>query len=121
MKISATLERHYVLPCCMLLLNLCNEVIAYKAKLIHDGLLRTFFIMGMVLFGASLVAFAVAPGIIWAVQTLRRTSRSTGGGVGEMLFLAGLGFVVFWLYYRNYIYGTDSILPAVWHNSPLKH
>ncbi len=121
MKISATLERYYVLPCCLLLLNLCNEIISYKAKLINDGLLRTFFIMGMVLFGASLVTFAVAPGLIWIVQSLRKTSRSAGGGVGEVLFLAGLGLGIFWLYYRNYILGTQSILPSDWHNPLLKH
>jgi hypothetical protein len=116
MKASAALERHYVLPCCLLLLNLCNEIVSYKARLIHDGFLRTLFIMGMVLFGASLVAFAVAPGIIWLVQLLRRTSRTTAGGPGEVLFLGALGALVFWLYYRNYILGTESLLPAAWHN-----
>ena len=119
MKASVSLERHYVLPCCLLLLNLCNEVISYKAKLIHDDLLRTLFIMGMVLFGASLVAFAVAPGIIWSVQSLRRTSRSTAGGMGEVFFLLGLGGLIFWLYYRNYVIGTQAIVPAMWHNPPL--
>ena len=112
MKTSAALARYYVLPCCLLLLNLCNEVIAYKARLIADDFLRTLFIMGMVLFGSSLVAFAVAPGIVWAVQALRRTSRSTGGGVGEVLFLTALGALIFWLYYRNYVHGTEAILPA---------
>ncbi|MEJ1973366.1 MAG: hypothetical protein WDM96_13160 [Lacunisphaera sp.] len=86
MKASATLERYYVLPCCLLLLNLCNEIISYKAKLIHDDFLRTLFIMAMVLFGSALVAFAVAPGIVWTVQSLRRTSRSTAGGFGESFF-----------------------------------
>lgn len=116
MKVRATLERYYVLPCCLLLLNLCNEIIAYKAKLIGDDFLRTLFIMGMVLFGASLVAFAVAPGIVWAVQSLRRTSRSTAGSLGELAFLFGLGGLIFWLYYRNYIHGTDAILPPPWRN-----
>lgn len=118
MKASAALERYYVLPCCLLLLNLCNEIIAYKARLIHDDFLRTLFIMAMVLFGASLVAFAVAPGIVWSVQSLRRTSRSTGGGLGEVGFLLGLGALIFWLYYRNYIIGTQAILPDIWHNHP---
>ena len=121
MKISATLERYYVLPCCLLLLNLCNEIISYKAKLIQDGLLRTLFIMGMVLFGASLVAFAVAPGIIWLVHSLRRTVRTAGGGLGEVVFLSGLGVCIFWLYYRNYVFGTQAILPSDWHNPLLKH
>jgi hypothetical protein len=121
MRTSATLERYYVLPCCLLLLNLCNEVIAYKARLIDNGLLRTLFIMGMVLFGSSLVAFAVAPGLIWAVQSLRRTSRSTAGQLGEGGFLIGLGVLIFWLYYRNYLMGTASILPAAWRNGAFPH
>ncbi len=120
MKASATLERYYVLPCCLLLLNLGNEIISYKARLIDDPLLRTLFIMGMVLFGASLVAFAVAPGLIWLVQSLRRTSRSAAGSLGELMFLFGLGGLIFWLYYRNYVHGTGTILPAVWRN-PLIH
>jgi drug/metabolite transporter (DMT)-like permease len=120
MKASAALEKYYVLPCCLLLLNLCNEIIAYKARLIGDDLLRTLVIMGMVLGGASLVAFAVAPGFVWTVQALRRTSRSAGGGVGEVAFLFALGGVIFWLYYRNYILGTASILPPAWRN-PLIH
>ena len=120
MKTKATLERYYVLPCCLLLLTLCNDIIAYKAKLIHDGLLRIFFIMGMVLFGSSLVAFAIAPGIIWIVHSLRKTSRSTAGGVGEAMFLIGLGALIYWLYYRNYLLGTGAILPEMWRN-PVVH
>ena len=120
MKTTATLERYYVLPCCLLLLNLCNEIIAYKARLIDDGLLRTLFIMGMVLFGSSVVAFAIAPGLIWIVQSLRRTTRTNAGQAGEAAFLIGLGVVVFWLYYRNYLMGTEHILPAMWRN-PLIH
>lgn len=116
MKASAALEKYYVLPCCLLLLNLANEIIAYKAKLIEDGLLRTLFIMGMVLFGASVVAFAIAPAVVWCVQSLRRTSRSAGGGVGELAFLVVLGAAIFWLYYRNYLIGTEAILPSAWLN-----
>jgi hypothetical protein len=117
MKASVALERHYVLPCCLLLLNLCNEVIAYKARLIGDDFLRTLFIMSMVLFGASLVAFAVAPGIIWVVQSLRRSSRTAAGRLGDIVFLFALGGLIFWLYYRNYIHGTDAILPPAWRNT----
>ena len=31
MKAHVALERYFVLPCCLLLLNLCNEIAAYKA------------------------------------------------------------------------------------------
>jgi hypothetical protein len=116
MKSAVALERYYVLPCCLLLLNLCNEIIAYKGRMITDGLLRTLFIMGMVLFGGSVVAFAIAPGIGWVVQSLRKTSRSSAGGVGDVIFLFILGGLVFWLYYRNYILGTEFIVPEFMQN-----
>ena len=119
MKTSAALERYYVLPCCLLLLNLCNAIVSYKAQLIHDGLLRTLFVMGMVLFGSSLVAFAVSPGLTWLVQSMRQTSRSAAGKAGEVLFLVVLGFGVFWLYYRANLIGTGAILPEGWRNGPL--
>ncbi len=121
MKATAALEKYYVLPCCLLLLNLCNEIIAYKAKLIGDDLLRTLFIMGLVLFGASVVTFAVAPGLIWTVQSLRRTSRTAAGGFGEVAFLFALGGVIFWLYYRNYVLGTQAILLPAWRNPLIHH
>ena len=120
MKNKNVVRNYYVLPCCLLLLNLGNEIIAYKARLIDDGFLRTLFIMGMVLFGSSVVAFAIAPGLVWTVQSLRRTSRSEAGRMGEAAFLIGLGVAIFWLYYRNYLMGTEHILPAAWRN-PLIH
>lgn len=116
MKANAPLERYYVLPACLLLLNLCNEIIVYKSRLIGDNLLRTFFIMGLVLFGASVMAYAVAPGIIWGVQSMRRTSRTHGGGLGEALALLLLGTLIFWLYYRVYVLGVEFVLLAEWRN-----
>lgn len=120
MKSTHLVRNYYVLPCCLLLLNLCIEIVSYKARMIDDVLLRTAAIMGMVLFGGSLVAFIVAPAISALVGTLHRSSRQTWGGLGELLFLLVLGLVVFWLYYRIYILGPESLLPAAWHNPPLK-
>ena len=116
MKSSNVVRNYYVLPCCLLLLNLCVELVSYKAKMIHDVLLRTAAIMGMVLFGASLVSFVVAPAISALVGTLHRSSRERAGGAGEILFLVMLGIAVFWLYYRIYIVGPESVLPIGWQN-----
>jgi hypothetical protein len=118
MKSSQLVRNYYVLPCCLLLLNLCIELTSYKAKMIDDVLLRTGAIMGMVLFGGSLVAFLVAPAISLFVGTLHRSSRQNWGGLGELFFLLALGVLVFWLYYRIYILGPESVLPAHWHNPP---
>lgn len=116
MKSRQLLRNYYVLPCCLLLLNLCVELVSYKAKMIADELVRTAAIMGMVLFGSSLVAFLVAPGISALVTGLHHRTRRSWGVLGELLFLLALGSGVFWLYFRIYIVGPESVLPAAWHN-----
>ena len=116
MKSTRVVRNYYVLPCCLLLLNLCVEMVSYKAKVLGDPFLRTGAIMGMVLFGGSLVGFVVAPLIGKLVGGMYRGSRQGGGELGEIFFLLLLGAAVFWLYYRIYILGPESVLPAEWHN-----
>jgi hypothetical protein len=36
--------------------------------------------------------------------------------VGELAFLVVLGLATFWLYSRNYLIGTEAILPTAWRN-----
>jgi hypothetical protein len=116
MKSAQAVRNYYVLPCCLLLLNLCVEMVSYKARMIDSTWLRTGTIMAMVLFGASLVSFVVAPAITVLVGGLHRSSRVRAGRSGEVTFLIVLGVVVFWLYYRVYIVGPESVLPAEWRN-----
>jgi hypothetical protein len=115
-KTDKVVRNYYVLPCCLLLLNLGNMVITYKAGTISDVLERTCFVIGMVLVGSSVVAFVVAPAIEALVRTLHRTSRQGGGRLGEMLFLAALGMGIFLLYYVATIHGAQALLPAEWRN-----
>jgi cytochrome bd-type quinol oxidase subunit 2 len=116
MKTDNVVRNYYVLPCCLLLLNLCVELVSYKARMIDDELIRTAAIMAMVLFGGSFVAFLMAPAISLMVGGLHRSSRQNAGGLGELFFLLLLGVAVFWLYYRIYIIGPESVLPREWHN-----
>ncbi len=116
MNSTRVVRIYYVLPCCLLLLNLCVEIVDYKAKAFGDPLLRTAAIMGMVLFGGSLVAFLVSPALEAIIRLLHAHSRRSAGAMGELLFLAGLGLFIFWLYYRVYNLGPQSILPAEWRN-----
>src|SRR5437764_8097788 len=99
MKATNLVRNYFIFPCCLLLLNLCIELVSYKAKMIDDVMLRTAAIMAMVLFGGSLVAFVVAPAIGLVVESLHRGSRQQWGWLGEIGFLVVLGLVVFWLYY----------------------
>jgi hypothetical protein len=116
MKGQQAVRNYYVLPCCLLLLNICVELVSYKAKMIDDALVRTAAIMAMVLFGGALVGFVAAPAIAAIVGSMHRTSRANFGGLGEVLFLLVLGILVFWLYYRVYILGPESVLPVEWYN-----
>ena len=114
------IRNFYVLPCCLLLLNLCNQLASYKARLIDDAFLRTAAIMGMVLFGGSLIGVVAEPVIGSLVGSLHSGTRRRWGELGEIFFLLGLGVVVFWLYYRVDVYGAGSILPSAWRN-PVHH
>ena len=116
MKKNSVIRNYFVLPCCLLLLNLCVGLVGYKAKMIDDPLLQTGTVMAMVLFGGSLVGFVLAPMIEAMVTSLERTSRRGMGALGEVIFLFVLGAIVFWLYYRMYILGPESLLPDAWLN-----
>ena len=119
--VKNTIRNFYVLPCCLLLLNLCNQLVSYKAKLIDDALLRTAAVIGMVLFGGTLVGLVAEPLIGTLVGSLHQGTRARWGQLGEILFLVGLGVIVFWLYYRVDVYGAGSILPPAWRNPRLHH
>ena len=110
------IRNYFVLPCCLLLLNLCVGLVGYKAKMIEDPMLQTAAVMGMVLFGGSLVGFVMAPAIGTMVGTLHRTSQRGMGTLGGLLFLGALGVITFWLYYRMYIMGPQYLLPREWRN-----
>ena len=113
---NQAVHHYYILPCCLLLLNLVNAVISYKAGLIADPVLRTSAVMLLVLFGSSLTAFVVAPGLAAAVRWLHQSTRRKAGGLGEVLFFLALGVFVFWLYYRLTLHGTAAIVPPAWRN-----
>jgi hypothetical protein len=116
MKKNTLVRNYFVLPCCLLLLNLCIGLVGYKARMIQDPLVQTAAVIAMVLFGSSMVAFVLAPSIETLVGTLRRGSRKGLGELGEAAFLVGLGVLVFWLYYRMYILGPEYLLPREWRN-----
>lgn len=115
-KTTAVLKNYYVLPCCLLLLNLVNSLVGYKAEMIAEPWLRTLTVIFLVICGSSLVAFVVAPAIGMAVNSLQRGSRQGGGKLGETVFLLVLGAGVFWCYYQLCNHGPAALLPASWRN-----
>ena len=119
MKKDAVVKNYFILPCLLLVLNLVNGVINYKSGLIDDPYLRTATVIALVLCGGSVTAFLLSPALESLVRMLHRTSRSGAGGLGEAVFLLGLGALVFWLYYRATTGGTASLLPPEWRNPPI--
>jgi hypothetical protein len=111
MSRDSIVRNYFVLPCCILLLNLCVGLVSYKFKMIDDPLEQTAAVIGMVLFGGSMVGAVMAPAIDAVIANLQRKSRQRFGGLGEILFLVALGAFVFWLYYRMYILGPEYLLP----------
>ncbi len=119
MKNPRIVRNYFILPSCLLLLNLVNSIVSYKAAMIYDHVVRVAVIMALVLFGSSVVAFLVAPAIEGVVGRLHRTSRQSAGIFGEVIFMGVLALVIFWLYYQVYIHGPASILPDEWANPKL--
>ncbi len=115
-KKTNVVKNYYILPCCLLLLNVCNSLVSYKADMIGDPVLRVFAIIFMVLVGSSLVAYVFAPAIEGVVRSLYRSSGKSGGGLGQGVFLVVLGITVFFLYYQLYIHGPESLLPVLLRN-----
>ena len=116
MRKHDVVRNYFILPCCVLLLNLFAGIVSYKARGIADPLVQTAVVMLMVLFGGSLIGFLVAPLIQFVVGIVHRRSKRRFGALGEVAFLLALLAFVFWLYYRMYIMGPEYLLPADWRN-----
>jgi len=115
-KKTNVVRNYFILPCCLLLLNVCNSLVSYKAGMIADPFLRTLAIIFFILIGSSAVAFLLAPAIEALVRTLHRTSQRGAGELGRVAFLVLLGVGVFYLYYQLYIHGPEAILPQIFRN-----
>ena len=115
-KKNNLVRNYFILPCCLLLLNVCNGLVSYKAGVIEDPFLRTLAVIFFILIGSSLVAFVVSPAIEALVRTLQRTSQKGAGELGRVAFLVLLGLGVFYLYYQLNIHGPQSLLPLAWRN-----
>lgn len=109
-------RNYFILPSCLLLLNLVNSIISYKSAMIYDPVVRVGVVILMILIGSSIVAYLVAPGIQAVVSRMHRTSKQSAGVFGEVMFMCVLAIAIFWLYYQVYIHGPASILPREWAN-----
>ncbi|MBN1672481.1 MAG: hypothetical protein JXR37_15680 [Kiritimatiellae bacterium] len=110
------MRKYIILPSCLLVLNVVQEVVVYKAALIRHAHLRVLFLVFMFALGFTFVGFVVYPLIERSLRNLHRSSKSVAGRIGEVLFLAMLCAGLYFLYYQIYIHGPHTLLPRPWRN-----
>jgi hypothetical protein len=99
-----------------LILNIVEEVFTYKAQVIENNYLRTAVVMGLFLVGFGLVALLLSPLISRWLQAAYFSGRKRAGYLGEFVVLGIVYAGLFFVYYRIYVHGVESILPDALQN-----
>ncbi len=111
-----TIRKYIILPCCLLAINIFEEVLFYKAQMVGNPYWRTALIIGVFFVIVSIGAFILAPFTEALLQHIYKTSKKEAGLIGETLFLLAVASAFYFLYYMVYIHGPESLLPPAWHN-----
>ena len=114
-----TKTRNYIiLPACLLLLNAVEEVVVYKVQQYPEAA-KNPYILTLVLIllfalGFFLVGDMLVPYIKSLFEGIHKRSRKHGGDLGIIIFYALLGTFIFFIYFRIYTMGPETILPPAW-------
>lgn len=112
-------RKYIVLPTCLLMLNVIEEVLVYKTELIDNDYIRTGVLLSLFLFGFSMVSFVVSPLAENWLQRAYFAGRRIAGIFGILCIITGILIGVYFSYYTIYTHGPKSLLPTVLHN-PVK-
>lgn len=113
---TQTLRKWIIFPCCLLIFGLVEELLYYKLELIANRHVRVGVMMFLYVAGISLVAFVITPAIEKIVLKFYMGTKHGFGWVGEILFVAILLLLTYFLWYQLFIYGPEVLLPNDWHN-----
>jgi len=113
------IRRYVILPTCLLVLNVVEEVVCYKAQVIGNPYLRAGILMLMFFCGFGLVGLVFAPLLTRSLEQVYFGGRKHGGYLGELIVLAALYGGLFYVYYLMYgaPSGVENLLPIAWHNT----
>ena len=111
------LSKYFVFPITYLILELVEDVLIYKSELVGNHWTQAVVVMGVLVFGISLVAFALVPFFQGGLESLRK-SHKKHGPLGEFLFTASVLLAIYLLYYIKVSHGgnIESLLPDFFHN-----
>jgi hypothetical protein len=116
-KSRRNIRKYLILPTCMLVLNIVEEVFCYKSQMISNLYLRTALLMVMFLCGFGLVWLVIAPIVSRSLEVAYFGGKKHGDARG-ILVLAVVYGVLFYAYYLLYSApgGAANLLPAAWRN-----
>ena len=111
------IAKYFVFPITYLILELVEDVLIYKTASMDAGYPRTFTVIGILVFGISIVAFALVPFFQGGLESLRK-SHKKHGPLGEVLFIASVLLAIFYLYHvkSNDPEGIEALLPKIVQN-----
>lgn len=108
------IKKYFVLPVCILVINIVEEILVYKSNFIADDYLRTAFILLLFIVGIAGVSFLVSPLIVKLLSSVYFKGRKHAGYAGELIILAVTLGGLYYLYFLIYIYGPEYLLPSAW-------
>ena len=111
------INKFFVLPVCLLLLNAVEEVLVYKSDFITNDYLRTAYILSLFIVGIACISFLFSPLLVKFLSSAYFGGRKHAGYLGEFLILGITLGVLYYIYYRLYVYGEGSakyLLPPSW-------
>jgi uncharacterized BrkB/YihY/UPF0761 family membrane protein len=118
MRMKKKYRNYIILPACLLLLNAMEEVIVYKVQscpeIAKNAYLLTFVLLLIFSIGFSLVGDMLAPYITKLFENMHKGSHKHGGSIGILLFYTFLGCLLFFIYFRIYTMGPETVLPLSW-------
>ncbi len=111
-------KNYVILPVCLLLLNAIEEVIIYKAQgspaIAKNAYILTAAIILLFILGFSFVGDMLAPYIKTLFEATHKRTHQHSGKIGLMVFYVALGLFIFFLYFRIYTMGPETVLPPSW-------
>ncbi|MBS3763053.1 MAG: hypothetical protein KGZ25_07100 [Planctomycetes bacterium] len=117
-RYKRNIEKYVILPTCLLVLEVFEEFVCYKAEIINNPYLRTLILLLMFFCGFSLVNLVFAPLINKAIEHLYYGGRKSAGPLGEIISLGVVYTALFYVYYLIYSTeaGVEQLLPQSLHN-----
>ena len=117
-KKKSKTRNYIILPVCLLLLNAVEEVVVYKVqgypKIARNAYLLTGVLILLFTLGFSVVGDMIAPYLQAWFEGMHKKTHQHGGKIGLMVFYVLLGLFIFFLYFRIYTMGPQTVLPPSW-------